>query len=189
MKRMPLTDQPTRGMYIIEDGRVFHIIDRKLKTQGRQGGLIIMKIKALDSGQLLEKTIKAGVKVEYIEPETIEVQYLYSDENSCYFMDSKTYESITINRDIFGNYVNFLKEGEKCLIMRHEGKAINFKGSPTVDLKVIESTPAVRGNTANSASKLVTVETGYRVNVPLFIKKGDLIKVSTETGEYSGKAS
>jgi len=186
---MPLTEQPVKGMYIIEDGRIFHIIDRKLKTQGRQGGLIIMKMKALDTGQQLERTIKAGVKVEYIEPETVEVQYLYSDESSCYFMDSKTYEGITVKKEILDSYVNFLKEGEKCLVMKHNGKVINFKGNPMVDLKVIEASPAVRGNTANSANKLVTVETGYKVNVPLFIEKGELIRINTESGEYSGKAS
>jgi elongation factor P len=185
---MPLTDQPAKGMYIREGDRIFYIIDRKLKTQGRQGGLIIMKMKALDSGQQLEKTIKAGVKVEYIQPETIEVQYLYSDDSSCYFMDTNSYETLPIKKDVIGEYVNFLKEGEKCLVMRFEGKVLNVKGSPTVDLKVTESTPAVRGNTANSATKTVTVETGYTLNVPLFITQGDVITINTETGEYSGKA-
>ncbi len=185
---MPLTDQPTKGMYIREGGKIYYIIDRKLKTQGRQGGLIIMKLKALESGNQIEKTIKAGVKVEYIQPETIEVQYLYSDEKSCYFMDTTSYETLPIKKDVVGEYVNFLKEGDKCLVMRFDGKVINLKGSPTVDLEVTESTPAVRGNTANSATKSVTVETGYTVNVPLFIKKGDVITINTESGEYSGKA-
>lgn len=185
---MPLTDQPVKGMYIREDNRIYFLVDRKLKTQGRQGGLVIMKLKSLDTGQQLEKTIKAGIKVEYIQPETVEVQYLYSDEKSCYFMDTKTYETLPISKDIVGDYVNFLKEGEKCLVMRFEGKVINLKGSPTVELKVTQSTPAVRGNTANAATKSVEVETGYSVNVPLFIENGDIIKINTETGEYSGKA-
>jgi elongation factor P len=186
---MPLTDQPVKGMYIKENNRIFYLVDRKLKTQGRQGGLVIMKMKALDTGQQLEKTIKAGVKVEYIEPETVEVQYMYSDEKSCYFMDTNTYETLPVKKDAIGEYQNFLKEGDKVLVMRHEGRIINLKGNPTVDLKVTESTPAVRGNTANAATKTVTVETGYKVNVPLFIEKGDIIKINTETGEYSGKAN
>jgi elongation factor P len=176
-------------MYIRESNKIFYIVDRKLKTQGRQGGLIIMKMKALDTGQQLEKTIKAGVKVEYVEPETIEVQYLYSDEKFCHFMDTTTYETIPVKKEIVGEYENFLKEGDKVLAMRHEGKIINLKGNATVDLEVTESTPAVRGNTANSATKTVTVETGYKLNVPLFIEKGDMIKINTETGEYSGKAN
>jgi elongation factor P len=186
---MPLTDQPTKGMYIKEDNRIFYIIDRKLKTQGRQGGLIIMKIKALDTGQQLEKTIKAGVKVEYIEPETVEVQFMYSDDNTCYFMDTNTFETLPIKKEVVGDYVNFLKEGEKCLVMKSEDRVINLKGNPTVELQVTESTPAVRGNTANAATKRVTVETGYVVNVPLFIEQGEMIRINTETGEYSGKVN
>ncbi len=186
---MPVTDQPTKGMYIKEDNKIFYIVDRKLKTQGRQGGLIIMKMKALDTGQQLEKTIKAGVKVEYIEPETVEVQFMYSDENTCYFMDTNTFETLPIKEEIIGDYINFLKEGEKCLIMKSEGRVINLKGNATVDLKVTEATPAVRGNTANAATKKVTVETGYVLNVPLFIEQGELIRINTENGEYSGKAN
>jgi elongation factor P len=186
---MPLTDQPVKGMYIKENDRIFYLVDRKLKTQGRQGGLVIMKIKALDNGQQLEKTIKAGVKVEYIEPETISVQYLYSDDNTIYFMDTNTYETLSINKETVGDYINFLKEGDTCLVMKYDGKIINLKGNPTVDLKVIEATPAVRGNTANAATKTVTVETGYKVNVPLFIETGDVIKINTESGTYSGKAN
>jgi elongation factor P len=148
-----------------------------------------MKMKALDTGQQLEKTIKAGVKVEYIEPETIAVQYLYSDEKSGYFMDTNTYETFPIGIDIVGDYIKFLKEGDSCLIMRSEGEVLNVKISPTVELEVIEATPAVRGNTANSATKSVKVETGYTLNVPLFIEKGDILKINTETGDYSGKAN
>jgi elongation factor P len=186
---MPLTDQIAKGMYIKEGNRIFYVVDRKLKTQGRQGGLVIMKLKALDTGQQLEKTIKAGVKVEYVEPETIEVQFLYSNSKTCYFMNTKTYETISVNKDIVGEYENFLKEGDKVLVMEHEDKIINFKGSPTVELEVIQSTPAVRGNTANAATKTVTVETGYKLNVPLFIEKGNVVRINTETGEYSGKAN
>jgi elongation factor P len=186
---MPLTDQPVKGMYILQDGRVFHLIDRKLKTQGRQGGLIIMKKKALDTGQVLTETIKAGMKVEYIQPETKEMQYLYSDKNSAYFMDSETYETLPISKETLGNYFNFLKEGSSHLIMMYEGKVLTIRENPTVDLKVTESVDAVKGNTSNSATKVVTVETGYKLQVPLFIKKGDVIRINTESGGYTGKAN
>lgn len=186
---MPLTDQPTKGMYIEDEGRFFLVQDRKLKTQGRQGGLIIMKMKALDSGQVISKTIKAGVKVEQVFPETKEMQYLYSDQSGVFFMDTETYETISIPRDVVGGYVDFLKEGDKNLIMEYEGKILSLREKPAVELKVIESVDAVKGNTSNSATKLVTVETGYKVNVPLFIKTGDVIKINTEKREYTGKAN
>jgi elongation factor P len=186
---MPLTDQPVKGMYILEGERVFHLLDRKLKTQGRQGGLIIMKKKALDNGQVLTETIKAGTKVEYINPETKEMQYLYSDDSGSYFMDSETYETIKIPKEVVGEYVNFLKEGSKILIMLYGDKVLTIRENPTVDLKVITAPEAVKGNTSNSATKEVKVETGYKLQTPMFIKKGDTIRINTETGDYSGKAN
>lgn len=185
---MPITAQPVKGMYLLEEGRVFILQDRKLKTQGRQGGLIILKMKALDSGQIVTKTIKAGAKVEYIEPETKEVQFLYSDSEGSFFMDSETFETIMIPKDVVGSYVQFLKEGESVLVMLFDGKILSVKEQPSVSLKVTESSDAVRGNTSNSATKEVVLETGYKVHVPLFIKVGDVLKINTETGAYSGKA-
>lgn len=186
---MPLTDQPVKGMYILEDGRVFLLQERKLKTQGRQGGLIILKLRALDNGQILTKTIKAGTKVEYINPETKEMQFLYSDPTGSYFMDSVSFETIMIPKDVIGNYVNFLKEGDSTLVMMYEGKVLTVKENSSVNLAVVESEDAVKGNTSNTATKLVTVETGYKLHVPLFVKKGDVLKINTESGTYSGKAN
>lgn len=186
---MPLTDQPVKGMYIKEEERIFFLQDRKLKTQGRQGGLIIMKLKALDNGQIINKTVKSGTKVEYINPETKEVQYLYNDETYVYFMDMETYETVNILKDVVGGYLNFLKEGDKLLILTYEGKIISIKEVASVVLEVTVADDAVKGNTANSATKLVTVETGYQLHVPLFIKTGDKIKINTETGEYSSKSN
>jgi len=186
---MPLTDQPVKGMYIKEENRIFFLQDRMLKTQGRQGGLVIMKLKALDNGQVLSKTVKSGTKVEYVNPETKEVQYLYKDEEFVYFMDMESYETINIPIEVIGEYVNFLKEGDKVLILMYEGKILTIKENPSVVLEVINADEAVRGNTANSATKLVTVETGYQLHVPLFIKRGDKLKINTETGQYSSKAN
>lgn len=185
---MPITTQPVKGMYLLEEGRVFIVQERQLKTQGRQGGLIILKMKALDNGQIVNKTIKAGAKVEYVEPETKEVQFLYSDSEGSYFMESDTYETVMIPNGVIGDYVKFLKEGESVLVMVHEGKILTVKEHPSVNLTVTEATDAVRGNTSSSATKEVTLETGYKVHVPLFIKVGDVVKINTETGTYSGKA-
>lgn len=145
-------------------------------------------MKALDSGQIVSKTIKAGAKVEYIEPETKEVQYLYSDNEGSFFMDSETYETIMIPKEVIGSYVQFLKEGEGVLVMVHEGKILAVKEHPSVNLAVVEASDAVKGNTSNSATKEVVLETGYKVHAPLFIKVGDVLKINTETGGYSGKA-
>lgn len=186
---MPLTNQPVKGMYIIEEDKIYYILDRQLKTQGRQGGLIIMRLQSMETGNQITKTIKSGAKVEHIEPETKEMQYLYSDDKGSYFMDSDTYESMFIAKDVIGNYVNFLKEGSTTLILMYEGKILSIKENPTAVLTVTEASDAVKGNTANTATKLATVETGYQLQVPMFIKAGDEIKISTDTGTYSGKAN
>jgi len=185
---MPLTDQPVKGMYIRMEGKIYLLLDRKLKTQGRQGGLIIMKMKSLSNGKVLKKTIKAGLRIEQIVPETKEVQFSYSDDNNSYFMDTETYELIPIPKEVLGNYINFLKEGEKILVMFNEGEVLTIKENATVELKVIEATDGVRGNTANNATKTVQLETGYKVNVPLFIKTGDILIINTETGQYTSRA-
>jgi len=185
---MPLTEQPVKGMYIRMDGEVYFLLDRKLKTQGRQGGLIVMKMKSLKSGKVLKKTVKAGLKIEQIIPETKEVQFSYSDDDNAYFMNTETYELISISKAVIGNYINFLKEGEKILIMFKGEKVLTIRENPTVKLKVIEATDSVRGNTANNATKTVQLETGYKVNVPLFIKTGDTLIINTETGQYTSRA-
>ena len=185
---MPLIDQPVKGMYIRMEGKIYFLLDRKLKTQGRQGGLIIMKMKSLSSGKVLKRTIKAGLKIEQIIPETKEVQFSYIDDNNAYFMDTETYELIPISKEVLGNYINFLKEGEKILILFNDGEVLTIKENATVKLEVIEATDSVRGNTANNATKTVQLETGYKVNVPLFIKTGDILIINTETGQYTSRA-
>ena len=185
---MPLIDQPVKGMYIRMEGKIYFLLDRKLKTQGRQGGLIIMKMKSLSSGKVLKRTIKAGLKIEQIIPETKEVQFSYIDDNNAYFMDTETYELRPIPKEVLGNYINFLKEGEKILILFNDGEVLTIKENATVKLEVIEATDSVRGNTANNATKTVQLETGYKVNVPLFIKTGDILIINTETGQYTSRA-
>jgi len=98
-------------------------------------------------------------------------------------------ETVTISKEILGNYANLLKEGSSHLVMVHEGKILTVRENPTVDLKVTQAVDAVKGNTSNTATKEVTLETGYKVQVPLFIEKGDVVTINTESGEYSGKAN
>jgi len=184
---MALTDQLNKDMYVIIDGNINLITERKFKTQGRQGGLIIFTAKNIQTGQSIEKTVKAGTKFEQVSPEYVEMQYLYMDDTSVYFMDLGSFETIPVKKAIVEKYAQYLKEGDKYVIMLHEEKVLSIRKNPTVQLEVTESVDAVKGNTANAASKIVTTETGYKVKVPLFVKKGDVITINTETGEYSGR--
>ena len=176
-------------MYLLEDGKVYLIEERMLKAQGRGNGLVICRLKSLEDGRIVNRSYKAGTKVEIVNPEVKEMQFLYSDNDGSYFMDGTTYETISIPKKVIGNYINFLKEGEQILVMVYDGKILTVKENPSVVLEVTEAGEAVKGNTANAATKTVTVETGYKLNVPLFIKQGDKIKINTESGEYTGKAN
>lgn len=184
-----MIDQFNKGMFLIVDDQLNLVVDRRYKTQGRQGGLVILDFKNVESGLTSNKTVKAGTKFEQVVPEYREMQYLYLDDDSVYFMNTETYENESINKDVLGEYSQFLKEGDKYVVMFHEEKAITIRENNTVELKVTEAMDAVKGNTANSATKIVTTETGYKLNVPMFVKEGDVITVNTETGEYMGRKS
>lgn len=186
---MPFTDQPRKDLYARIDGKIFYILDRSYKTQGRQGGLLILKLKNMETGNNSTVTFKAGMKVEIVEPETKEVQYLYKDSDYAYFMDTESFETIPLTLSIIDDYIPFLKEGEKTLIITFEGKILSVKRKGSVALKVTHADEAVKGNTANNATKLITLETGYQVQAPMFVREGDIVTINTETGQYTGRES
>ncbi len=185
---MSLTDNIRKNMYLLIEGKVFFVLERKYKTQGRQGGLIILKLRNLSNNTIQNMTVNAGTKFQEISPETKEVQYLYNDGKSFFFMDTKTFETVEVSSELVGDYSYFMKEGDKILVMIYEENIISVRRNSTVDLKVVESVDAVKGNTVNSPTKTVTLETGYKVNVPMFVKKGDVVTINTESGMYSGRA-
>ncbi|MCB9790912.1 elongation factor P [Candidatus Nomurabacteria bacterium] len=185
---MSLTDQFKKDMFLEIEGKIYTVVERQYKTQGRQGGLIILTLKDVETSQPIVKTLKAGVKLEQISPEYKEMQYLYSDDTGYFFMDSNSFETISINAHLIGDYSRFLKEGDKYVFMFYDSKAISLRRNSTVELRITNAPPAVKGNTANGASKIATTETGYKLNVPLFVEEGDIVVVNTESGEYSGRA-
>ncbi len=185
---MALTDDLKKNQYLEIDKKIFFVIDRQYKTQGRQGGLIILKMRNLNNSTIKTLTVNAGTKFQEVFPETKEVQYLYSDDSSCFFMDTKSFETMEVSKDIVGDYINFLKEGDKSLVVLLDEKVITIKRNPSVQLKVIESVDDVKSNAATAVTKFVTLETGYKVSVPLFVRMGDVVSINTESGEYSGRA-
>lgn len=182
-----MTDQFVKGMYLMLDGKIHHVLERKYKTQGRQGGLIILDMKNLSNGNNISKTVKAGTKFEEVTPEHREMQFLYKDAESCNFMDTSSYDTVPVATDFIGDYAQFLKEGDKYVVQFYGSTPLSIRTNPSVDLLVTEAAEAVRGNTVNAVTKMVTTETGYRVAVPLFVNKGDVIHVNTETGQYTGR--
>lgn len=186
---MAFTDQPRKDMYVMMEGKAFYILDRMYKTQGRQGGLLILKLKNLETGNNSTVTLKAGAKVDVFEPEVKEVQYLYKDGDYAYFMYTDTFETMPLSLGIVGDYINYLKEGDKTLLTIYDGKVLDIRRKATVTLKIIKTSDAVKGNTSGNAMKSATVETGYELNVPMFVNEGDVVTINTETGEYTGRVN
>ncbi len=181
---MAETDNFSKGMYLLINDTIHLVEDRRFKTQGRQGGLIILSMRTLPEGNPVSKTVKAGTKLEMINPEYRKVQYLYEEGEFVKFMDMETYETISVNKGLVDDYTQFLKEGEEILAIFYDGKVIDIKRNPTVILEVTKASPAIKGDTANNALKEVMTETGFKVKVPMFVEQGDKIQVNTETHDY-----
>lgn len=184
-----MVDQFSKGMFLIIDGALCVVEDRKYKTQGRQGGLIILTYKNIETKQSLTKTVKAGTKMEQVQPDYREMQFSYTDGDDIYFMDMETYETVAISNELIGDYAQFLKEGDTNVLMLYEGKPVSMRKNQTVELEVTEAVDAVKGNTSGNATKKVTTQTGLVVDVPMFINKGDVIVVNTETSTYTSRVN
>jgi elongation factor P len=151
---------------------------------GRGAAVLQVKIKNLKNGNTLEKTFKPADKFEPAEIEKKKSDFLYTQSDKCYFMD-ENYEQFFIDKSLVQEQLKFLKEGLKIDVLYFNHDAIGVQLPPKVNLEVVEAPPAVRGDTAQgSVNKTVKLETGYEVQVPIFIKQGDLVRLNTETGEY-----
>jgi elongation factor P len=146
-------------------------------------------IRSLITGRLLQPTLKSGEKVGRPDIEEKEMQYLYVQGDDFYFMDNKSYEQTFIGSKVLGEAKNFLKENINASILFYNGKAIGVSLPNSVDLKVVKCDPGVRGDTVSGAMKPATLETGYTMNVPLFINEGDVLKIDTRDGKYLSRVA
>lgn len=173
------------GTIILINNEPQEIIEAQHVKMGRGGAILRTKLKNLISGNVIEKTFKSGDKIAEAELVRLRAIFLYKEKNDYYFMDSQTYDQFSLTEDKIKKKAKFLKENQEVIILSHQDKPLAIELPKKVDLKVIEALPGVRGDTARgSVNKPVILETGYKINVPLFIKKGETIKVNTETGEY-----
>lgn len=150
----------------------------------RGGAVLKTKLKNLVSGNILEKTFQGNDKAEQAATEEKLVQYLYKDTNEAYFMDNITYEQFNLSLEQLGDTAKWLKDGTDVKILYFDNKPVSVKLPPKVSLKVTSAPLGVRGNSAGSVTKLVTLETGTQIATPMFVNEGNTIKINTETGEY-----
>ncbi len=171
-------------MIIRYNGELHKIEEYIHRTPGNLRAFVQAKLRNMRNGKVTENRFRSGEEVEEVRMETKEFQYLYHDGSSYQVMDKESYEQIPVDEAILGGGAKFLKEGETIQLMITEGNVIGAELPYKVELRVTETVPGVKGDTASNALKPATVETGATVNVPLFINEGDTVRVDTRTGDY-----
>ena len=184
---LSLSDIKT-GKTIALNNEPYLVIFHQHSKMGRAGAVLRTKIKNLKSGAIMEKTFQGADKIEEAEISKSKAQFLYREGENYFFMDNASYEQFSLPKSVLGNLTNYLIDGTEVTILVFNGTPINIELPVKMDFRVIEAPPAIRGNTADGGTKLVTLETGIKVNTPLFIKQDDIIRINTETGQYAERA-
>ena len=183
------TAQFRKNLKIEIEGEPFTIVDFQHVKPGKGGAFVRTKMKSLITGNVLDKTFRSGDKVDVPDLEEKKMSFLYQDETGYCFMDSQTYDQMTLTKDQMGDALGYLKENVEVEVLLHNGKAIGIELPMFLNLKIIETDPGLKGNTASGGSKPAKLETGITIQVPLFVSTGEVVKVDTRTGYYIERVS
>jgi len=178
-----------RGITIELEGQLYQVLDYQHIKMGRGSAQVRLKLRDMRAGHTTERSFQASETFTRAFLERRPVQYLYNDSDLYYFMDTKTFEQIPLDKSMLGDALNYLKEESNLEILTHKGKSVGIQLPVSVALKVTETGPGFKGDTASAGTKPAEMETGLTIKVPLFINNGDLIKVDTRTGEYLERVS
>lgn len=165
-------------------GEPYVVIAYEHGKLGRGGAFVRAKLRNILTGNILEETFKGAIQVPEANIEKRKASFLYHDQDNLVFMDSENFEQFEIPQKSLGSVSGFIKEGAEVMAMLFKGKVISVELPIKVELKVVESPPGVKGDTASGATKTAKLETGATINVPLFVNEGDLIRVNTQEGTY-----
>jgi elongation factor P len=175
-----------KNLKIELEGKVFVIIKSDHTNPGKGSAFVKCKMRNLETGQVLERTFKSGVSTGADKPDLDpkDVEYMYEDGDFFHFMDQSSFETISIPFEQIADIKNYLQEGIKLEVLFWSGKAISVNLPNFVELEVTQTDPGLKGDTASGGMKKAVMDTGLQVNVPLFIKEGEKLKIDTRTGEY-----
>jgi elongation factor P len=173
-----------KGLKLQIDGVPYAVVEHQFVKPGKGQAFTRARIKNLTTGAVIERTWKSGESVEVADIETRKMTYSWDEGDSLVFMDPNTGDQLNVMKDKVGDEVRFLNEQLDCEVTIYNGNPIGIELPPSVVLQVTESEPGIKGDTASGATKPARVSTGATVNVPLFIKEGEWVKVDTRTGEY-----
>jgi elongation factor P len=178
------TNQFRNGAAIKVDGKRFTILYFQHVKPGKGGAIVRTRLRNLDTGAVIEKTFRAGEKVESVRMESRPMTFLYRDEDLYYFMDSETYEQIAVPVEAIGEAADYIVSNGEVKVLSADGEVVSVEPPAHVDLEVSDTDPGLKGDTATGGSKPATLETGLVVQVPLFVSVGEKVRVDTRTKEY-----
>ena len=181
---MASTADIRNGSVILYKNKRMKVIEFQHVKPGKGGAFVRTKLKNIQSGKIIDETFNAGHKLKFIRVEAKAMQFLYVDGNNHIFMDNETFDQINVATTAIGHKKNFLISGANLDLLFDDHEVLDIRLPSHVILEVLNTEPGFKGNTATGANKPATLETGYVINVPLFIDEGDKLRIDTRTGEY-----
>ncbi|HTV51832.1 MAG TPA: elongation factor P [Steroidobacteraceae bacterium] len=182
------TSEFRAGIKILLDGDPYSIVENEMVKPGKGQAFNRVKVRNLKTGRVIERTFKSGEFVEAADVVEMDMQYLYQDGDFWHFMVPDSFEQYTAGKAVAGDIAVWLKDGITCIVTLWNNEPLAITPPPHIELKVIETDPGLRGDTATGGQKPAKLETGAVVRVPLFINEGEVIRVDTRTGQYISRA-
>ena len=186
---MASTADIKNGVVLNIDGQLWSIVEFQHVKPGKGGAFVRTKMKNVMSGKVVDKTFNAGAKIDIENVDRRDFTYLYNDGEGFVFMDVADYDQITVSGATVGDATNFMLENQMVNIAIHDGTPLYIELPPSVVLEITYTEPGLQGDRSSAGTKPATLETGYEIQVPLFLETGTKIKVDTRTGEYLGRIS
>ncbi len=186
---MATTNDIKNGTVLKLEGQLWNIIEFQHVKPGKGGAFVRTKMRNILSGKVVDKTFNAGLKIETATVDRSDYQYLYQDGEDFVFMDTHNYDQLTVAGSVVGDATNFMLENLNVTIALHEGSPLYLELPPSVQLRITYTEPGLQGDRSSAGTKPATVETGYEIQVPLFVDNNTLVKVDTRDGSYLGRVS
>ena len=186
---MATTNDLKNGIVLNIDGQLWSVVEFQHVKPGKGGAFVRTKLKSVLSGKVVDRTFNAGTRVETATVDKRDMQFLYRDGEDFVFMDTGTYDQLQVSEATVGDAAHFLLESQEAVVATHEGSPLYVELPTSVVLEITYTEPGLQGDRSTGGTKPATVETGYEIQVPLFVEAGTRVKVDTRTGDYLGRVS
>lgn len=186
---MATTNDIKNGTVLNLEGQLWSVIEFQHVKPGKGGAFVRTKMKNVRTGKIVDKTFNAGLKIDTATVDRRDYQYLYRDGNDFVFMDLTDYDQITVPQAVVGDAANFLLENQQATIALHDGEPLYIELPTSVVMQITYTEPGLQGDRSTGGTKPATIETGFEIQVPLFLESGTTVKIDTRTGEYLGRVN